>query len=75
MAVMRRHMFELGWLCRKACAKETPRPAMSLGRNYIINQNDMKVSLNVIHWNCFICKTECDRNGKQEKWDELEHLI
>ena len=72
MAVMRRHMFELGWLCRKAYAKET---AMSLGRNYIINQNDMKVSLNVIHWNCFICKTECDRNGKQEKWDELEHLI
>ena len=31
---------------------------MSLGKNYIINQNDMKVLLDVIYWNCFICKTE-----------------
>jgi len=46
---MRRHMLELGWLYSKACVKETPRPVMSLGRNYIINENDMKVSLNVIH--------------------------
>jgi len=49
MALMRRHMLELRWLYRKACVKETPQPAMSLGRIYIINQNDMEVSLNVIH--------------------------
>ena len=47
---------------------------MSLGRNYIINENDMKVGLNIIHWNCFICKTECDWNGKGKNWEELEHL-
>jgi len=45
---------------------------MSRGKKYIIKENDMKVILNVIHWNCFICKTECDQNGKGEKWEELE---
>ena len=75
MAAMRRHLLELGWLkACKACGEETPRPAMRHGRKYIINENDMKVNLNVIHWNCFICKTECDRNGKGEKCEELEHL-
>jgi len=49
MAVMRRHVLELGWLFSKACVKETPQPAMGLGRNCIINQKDMKVILNVIH--------------------------
>jgi len=42
-------MLELGWLYSKACVEETPWPAMSSGRNCIINENDMKVILNVIH--------------------------
>jgi len=42
-------MLELWWLYSKACVKKTPWPAMSLGRNYIINENDMKVGLNIIH--------------------------
>jgi len=46
---------------------------MRLGRKYIINENDMKVILNVILSNCLICKTECNRNGKGKKWEELEH--
>jgi len=29
--------------------RRTPWPAMSRGRNYIINENDMKVILNAIH--------------------------
>jgi len=49
MAVMRRHMLELGWLYSKTCVKETQWPVMGLGKNNIINQNDVKVSLNVIH--------------------------
>jgi len=50
MAAMRRHLLELGWLkACKACGEETPRPAMRHGRKYIINENDMKVNLNVIH--------------------------
>jgi len=39
----------LGWLHSKAGVEETPWPTMSGGRNYIIDENDMKVILNVIH--------------------------
>jgi len=46
---------------------------MSRGRNYIINENDMKVILNAIHWNCLIYKTECDWSGEGEKREEIKH--
>jgi len=65
---MRRHMLELGWIYNKACVEETPRPAASHGTKYIINESDMKIILNVIHWNCFICKTECDQKIVWSKW-------
>ena len=58
---MRRHMFKLEWLYSKDCVKNAPRPAMSCGTNYIIDENDMKMILNVIHWNCLIWKTKCDQ--------------
>jgi len=34
MAVMRRHMLELGRLHSKACVEEAPWPAMSRGKIY-----------------------------------------
>ena len=49
VAVMRRHMLELGCLYSKACVEKTPQQTMSCERKYIINENDMKVILNVIH--------------------------
>jgi len=42
-------MLELGQLYNKASVEETPLPATSFGTKYIINENDMKVILNVIH--------------------------
>jgi len=34
---------------QKSLCRKMPRPAMSLRRKYIINQNDMKVILNVVY--------------------------
>jgi len=46
---MRRYVLELELLYSKVFEEETPWPAMSRGRNYMINENDMKVILNAIH--------------------------